>query len=194
MKGEARMLGLGAFGQLAHACEDVLKAHRENKVAVKPAVEAMLRACDTFQELLDDIEGAKNGTTASNEMAQSLSDLAGTPLPPMKPSAPTGGRVAPRASAKPPPPKASPKAPSDEAARPTPPAPPMAPKTPPVPPPSAPPPIDDDDEVTRVDRPALVEQPAIEEAAERKSLQDRSIRVSVELLDSLGLLAGDLLV
>ncbi|MBL8955228.1 MAG: response regulator, partial [Myxococcaceae bacterium] len=36
--------------------------------------------------------------------------------------------------------------------------------------------------------------PAIEEAAERKALQDRTIRVSVELLDSLGLLAGDLLV
>src|SRR5207253_6789853 len=63
--------------------------------------------------------------------------------------------------------------------------------TPPASPPMEAP---DDDEITRVDRPALVEQPAIEEAAERKALQDRSIRVSVELLDSLGLLAGDLLV
>src|SRR3954467_10191345 len=81
MKGEARMLGLGAFGQLAHASEDVLKAHRDGKVAVKPAVEAMLRACDTFQELLDDVEAAKHGSTTSVEMAQSLADLAGAPLP-----------------------------------------------------------------------------------------------------------------
>jgi len=186
MKGEARMLGLGAFGQLAHACEDVLKAHREGKVAVKPAVEALLRACDTFQELLDDIEAAKNGSTASGEMAQSLSDLAGAPLPPMKPTAPQGIK---KGSL-----KAQPRAPSGESTRPTPPVPPLP--QPPQSTPPAPPPVpgDDDDEVTRVDRPALVEQPAIEEAAERKALQDRSIRVSVELLDSLGLLAGDLLV
>src|SRR3982751_1608706 len=73
MKGESRMLGLQAFGQLAHACEDVLKAHRETKIAVKPAVEALLRACDAFQELLEDIEAAKNGSVSSSEMAQSLS-------------------------------------------------------------------------------------------------------------------------
>ena len=29
MKGEARMLGLAAVGQLAHACEDLLKANRD---------------------------------------------------------------------------------------------------------------------------------------------------------------------
>src|SRR5207245_725226 len=109
----SRMLGLQAFGQLAHACEDVLKSHREAKIAVKPAVEALLRACDTFQELLEDIESAKSGDSASTEMAQSLSDLAGTPLPPMKPSSPQGGRPsAPRARAR---------TPSNEAAPPTPP-------------------------------------------------------------------------
>ncbi len=178
MKGEARMLGLGAFGQLAHACEDVLKSHREGKIAVKPAVEALLRACDTFQELLEDIEAAKNGSTASGEMAQSLSDLAGTPLPPMKPTAPSGGGL--KKSA----PKAQPKMPSSEASRPTPPLPssPPAPRpTPPSPPPSAPP-----------DEPRA-EAPHAEEAGERKAME-RTIRVSVELLDSLGLLSGDLLV
>jgi chemotaxis protein histidine kinase CheA/CheY-like chemotaxis protein len=179
MKGESRMLGLQAFGQLAHACEDVLKAHREQKIAVKPAVEALLRACDTFQELLEDIEAAKNGNTSSGEMAQSLSDLAGTPLPPMKPTAPPRGTA---------PPRASPRAPSNEAARPTPPMPPPKPPAPRL--------GDDDDEITRVDRPALVEAPApsSDEGSERKAVVDRTIRVSVELLDSLGLLAGDLLV
>jgi two-component system chemotaxis sensor kinase CheA len=177
MKGEARMLGLGAFGQLAHACEDVLKAHREGKVAVKPAVEAMLRACDTFQELLDDIEAAKNGSTASGEMAQSLSDLAGTPLPPMKPTAPSGGVKKAPLPPRPSPPVSLPPKPKAYAA-----------------PAEAPPAAPVGEESVRADRPASGEAPHTEEAAERRALHDRTIRVSVELLDSLGLLSGDLLV
>ena len=35
MKGEARMLGLAAIGQLAHAAEDVLRAEREGKAATE---------------------------------------------------------------------------------------------------------------------------------------------------------------
>ena len=37
MKGEARMLGLAAIGQLAHCCEDLLKAEREKRVDARSA-------------------------------------------------------------------------------------------------------------------------------------------------------------
>ncbi|HZA14947.1 MAG TPA: Hpt domain-containing protein, partial [Myxococcaceae bacterium] len=59
MKGEARILGLGAIGQLAHAAEDLLKSSRDGKVAVRVATDLLLRACDAVTDLLPDVAGSK---------------------------------------------------------------------------------------------------------------------------------------
>ncbi len=162
MKGEARMLGLAAIGQLAHCCEDLLKAEREKKVETRAATDLLLHACDAISDLLDDLEAAKEGSDASNEIAAKLSATAGTPLPPLKPA----GRPASKPRLPPPAPMARP------ADLPVPPA------STPTPAPSSP-------------RPSA---PGPVAGAERTTPIDRSIRVNVEILDALGLLAGDLLV
>ena len=87
MKGEARMLGLAAIGQLAHCCEDLLKAEREKKADTRAATDLLLHACDAISDLLDDLGAAKDGDDASNEMAQKLAAMAGSPVPPLKPAA-----------------------------------------------------------------------------------------------------------
>ena len=51
MKGEARMLGLAAVGQVAHAAEDLLKASREGKAKTSVATDLLLRACDVVTDL-----------------------------------------------------------------------------------------------------------------------------------------------
>ncbi len=78
MKGEARMLGLAAIGQLAHAAEDVLKASREGKTPTSAATDLLLRACDAIADLLEDLPAAQGGTPASQEMAKALAEAAGT--------------------------------------------------------------------------------------------------------------------
>jgi two-component system chemotaxis sensor kinase CheA len=166
MKGEARMLGLAAIGQLAHCCEDLLKAEREKKVAVRAATDLLLHACDEISDLLDDLEAAKEGSESSNEMAGKLATMSGTPMPPLKPASRTSAR---------------PKLPQATAARPE--VPPPAPTVPNPPPAIVPP---------RGAAPAPGARP--EERTERVGPADRSIRVNVEILDALGLLAGDLLV
>jgi chemotaxis protein histidine kinase CheA len=169
MKGEARMLGLPAIGQIAHASEDLLKAWSERKVDARTATDLLLHACDAISDLLDDPTGAKEGTPASGQLVEKLTQTAGTPVPPLKPppSAPRGKKRTPT--------------PPASAALPQP-----APTVPyPGPPPTAqaPPPV------------AMESSPSsIEEATEKRSAAERSIRVNVELLDSVGLLAGDLLV
>ncbi len=164
MKGEARMLGLQAVGQLAHAAEDLLKAWREGKAEARQATDLLLHACDAVSDLLEDLEGAKEGTPASTEMAERLSRASGAPIPPMKPgSKPGKGAVPPPSTPRPPAgDKAAPPRPQDKPA----------------------------------DRPPEAARPAVapEEHSERRAMQDRSIRVNVEVLDALGLLAGDLLV
>jgi chemotaxis protein histidine kinase CheA len=163
MKGEARMLGLAAIGQLAHAAEDLLKAQREAKIDVRAAIDHLLHACDAIADLLEDLDAAKDGNDASRTIAQRLSAASGVELPPLRPG---GGkpRAAPRRSpqAPPPPPALPPPVSSGSAQVPAPPEP----------------------------RPSAPEH----ERAERGGLADRSIRVNVETLDALGLLAGDLLV
>lgn len=161
MKGEARMLGLAAIGQLAHCCEDLLKAEREKKVPTRTATDVLLHACDSISDLLDDLEAAKEGSDASNEMAAKLSSMAGTPLPPLKPAG-----------------RSSVKKPLPAPTAPTAPMPPPQ-RSAPTPLPSAP-------------RPSAPSPLAAEPQKERAA--DRSIRVNVEILDALGLLAGDLLV
>ena len=165
MKGEARMLGLAAIGQLAHCCEDLLKVERDKKVETRAATDLLLHACDSISDLLDDLEAAKNGSDDSNEMAAKLSQTAGTPLPPLRPVRPGSKQKLPPV-----------KVPVEAAPSPVP-----APTAPtgvlPAPAASAPPPAK-----------------SPEERAERTTPIDRSIRVNVEILDALGLLAGDLLV
>jgi chemotaxis protein histidine kinase CheA len=162
MKGEARMLGLAAVGQLAHACEDLLKANRDAKVDARTATDLLLRACDAISDLLEELETAKEGSAGSQAIAAKLAETSGVALPPLQPKR--------RATQAEPPPVA---------AKPGKPVPPPLPP----PPPSAPAP-----DV----RPSA---PGLDEHGERRAAPlDRSIRVNVEILDALGLLAGDLLV
>jgi two-component system chemotaxis sensor kinase CheA len=173
MKGEARMLGLPAVGQVAHACEDLLKAWTEKKVDARTATDLLLHACDAVSDLLEDATGAREGTPASSEIVQKLTQTAGTPVPPLKP--PPSAFRKPRASA--------PGAPQPVAPPPSVPKPPPSVPTP-VPAPSSP------SATVRAD-----ERPGFEESIEKKTAAaDRSIRVNVEVLDAVGLLAGDLLV
>src|SRR5215217_2643750 len=162
MKGEARMLGLAAIGQLAHAAEDVLRAEREGRTATEIATDVMLRACDVLSDLIEDLSGANTGTSASEDIVRAMAEVSGQAAPVIHGSKP-----------KPPPPVAAPVV-------------------------TAPPPV-------AAPRPAPVEAPAAahpparggeEEApsAAKSAIADRTIRVNVEVLDSLGLLAGDLLV
>lgn len=171
MKGEARMLGLLAVGQLAHACEDALKAWKDGRLAARATTDLLLHACDALADLLEDLEAAKEGTAESGEMASRLAEAAGAPVPPLKPSAarpPKASRPMPPPAPREPAPSAPPAAPS---------APRPAPSSPAVPP-------------TRPSSPSGVRGPEERVAA----TTDRSIRVNVETLDALGLLAGDLLV
>ncbi|RKG71571.1 hybrid sensor histidine kinase/response regulator [Corallococcus exercitus] len=176
MKGEARMLGLAAIGQLAHAAEDVLRAEREGKTATETATDVMLRACDVLSDLIEDLDAAHTGSSTTEEMVKALSEVSGHPVPAL-------GPVRKPAAA---PPKPAVQAPVAPAA--APPVVAQAPVAPAVPAtPRAPEPVA-----------AAPHPPAKEEeapsAAKASSIADRSIRVNVEVLDSLGLLAGDLLV
>ena len=165
------MLGLAVLGQLAHACEDLLKVNREGKVPNRQATDLLLHACDEIADLLDDLDAAKEGKPSSHEMASKLSAASGIALPPLKP--PSANRPPPR-----------PRVPQPPAAKPAAPA--------------APPKVIEASSGVSA-RPPLPEATSVgapppEEVTERKAAVDRSIRVNVELLDSLGLLAGDLLV
>jgi two-component system, chemotaxis family, sensor kinase CheA len=180
MKGEARMLGLGAVGQLAHACEDVLKAWKDKKVETQAAADHLLHACDALTDLLDDLEAAKEGTVASQAMVDTLARVSGMPAPPLKP----------RPSAPHPRPSMARTAPRPQPPPPLPPLP-TAASSAPRPPPSAPPPPSSAPEPPPTADGAIR---ASDDPVERRSTQDRSIRVGVEILDHLGLLAGDLLV
>ncbi|NTX02234.1 MULTISPECIES: hybrid sensor histidine kinase/response regulator [Myxococcus] len=163
MKGEARMLGLAAIGQLAHAAEDVLRAEREGRTATEIATDVMLRACDVLSDLIEDMSGANTGTSASEDIVRAMAEVSGQAAPAIHVAKPK------------PPPVAAPVV-------------------------AAPPPV-------AAPRPASVDAPAPavahppgrggeEEApsAAKSAIADRTIRVNVEVLDSLGLLAGDLLV
>lgn len=167
MKGESRMLGLAAIGQLAHAAEDLLKAQRDGKIDVRAATDHLLHACDAIADLLEDLDAAKDGNEASQDMAQRLSQASGVELPPLRPGASKGtGGTAPRRKPQ------APAAPLQSA--------------PPVPAPVTTAPAGP--------RPSAPAAPAEPERADRGVQVDRSIRVNVETLDALGLLAGDLLV
>lgn len=176
MKGEARMLGLAAIGQLAHAAEDVLRAEREGRTATEIATDVMLRACDVLSDLIEDLSGANTGTSSSEEMVRAMEEVSGQAAPALP-----GARPAPT-----PPPAPAPvvAAPHPVASAPVvhAPAPVVAA---PVAQPAAHPPA-------AAHAPGKGEEEA--PSAAKSVIADRTIRVNVEVLDSLGLLAGDLLV
>lgn len=182
MKGEARMLGLAAIGQLAHAAEDVLRAEREGKTATETATDVMLRACDVLSDLLEDLDAAHTGTSATEEMVKALSEVSGHPVPALgpvrKPAASAAPPVAPPQAVAPPPVATPAVAAASSAVAALPPA-----KATPLAAPSTPAPSA-----------APVKEEEAPNPAKASSIADRSIRVNVEVLDSLGLLAGDLLV
>ncbi len=163
MKGEARMLGLAAVGQLAHAAEDVLKAQRDGRLEVRAATDLLLHACDAIADLLENLDAAKDGDAASQDMGRRLSQASGVELPPLRPAAPKA--AAPR------------------------PAPGAGGRRPALPP-AAPPPRA---EAASRDVPRAGAGAAGTDG-DRPGPADRSIRVNVDTLDALGLLAGDLLV
>jgi two-component system chemotaxis sensor kinase CheA len=171
MKGEARMLGLAAIGQLAHAAEDVLRAERDGKTATQVATDLLLRACDVLSDLIEDLPGAHTGTPGSEDMVKALADASGHPVPPLS------GRAPP---AKPTQPPVTATAQSANS---------MVQATRPAPLPVA-------ASAAVPARPASrseEEAPAAAPTA-KSAIADRTIRVNVEVLDSLGVLAGDLLV
>lgn len=173
MKGEARMLGLAAIGQLTHAAEDLLKAAREGKTPAQAATDLLLRACDTVTALLEDPTGAQDGTPASEALCAALAQASGSPVPPLKPGGGAGVRPSPmggvgRAGASVGA-SASPAAPHARRPEPSAPTAPMA-------------------------RPAATSVGAGVVSGPRPAPIERAIRVNIEVLDSLGQLAGDLLV
>jgi two-component system chemotaxis sensor kinase CheA len=175
MKGEARMLGLGAIGQLAHAAEDVLRSERERKTATQVATDLLLRACDVLSDLTEDMSSANTGTPASEEMVKALVEASGHPAPPIH------GKASAKPAATPVPAPATPSKAAQQQSR-TPAAPAAS---------SAPAPVPASAQA-KADEEAPAAAPAA--AAPKSSVADRSIRVNVEILDALGVLAGDLLV
>jgi len=173
MKGEARMLGLPIIGQLAHAAEDVLRAEREGRTATEIATDVLLRACDVLSDLNEDLAGANTGTPASEDMLRALAEVSGQAPPSLGPK--------PKPAIPPPAPAAKPLAAAPVQ------APVVAPAA--ATPPTAPAPRAPEAAPT----PAAAPQEEAPSAA-KSGVADRSIRVNVEVLDSLGLLAGDLLV
>ncbi len=178
MKGEARMLGLAAIGQLAHAAEDLLKAMREGKATTRVATDLLLRACDSLSDLLEDTGGAQAGTDATLAMVSALAEASGHPVPALHPG--KGGEMprplAPKAVSKP----ASGTPVGTPVGTPTQTSSGQSPR------PSA--------QGTEAGRRVTTSAGAADEPTERRPVQDRSIRVNVEILDTLGLVAGDLLV
>lgn len=185
MKGEARMLGLGAIGQLAHAAEDLLKSERDGKTPTRIATDLLLRACDALSDVVEDLEAAKSGTEATEEMCAAMAEISGHPIPPIGPGAkarPAPVSVTPleglKAAAGATPPATKPK--PEDASKPESKAELKADSEPAPRPPEA--------------RPVPSPPRATEEHAQKGGVHDRTIRVNVEVLDALGLLAGDLLV
>ncbi len=169
MKGEARMLGLPAVGQIAHAAEDLLKASREGKTTASAATDLLLRACDAVSDLIEDLPGAQTGNEISESICKALSEASGVPVPPLTPGHSAAAALK-RSSVS-----------GATAKVPEPP-----PRPPPTPGPSHPP------QPPRP--PEVVAAGQREEEVAPTRAADRSIRVNVETLDSIGLVAGDLLV
>jgi len=170
MKGEARMLGLQAIGQLTHAAEDLLKAAREGKTPAQAATDLLLRACDTVTALLDDPAGAQDGNAASEALCQALAQASGSPVPPLKPGGGSGTRPSMMSGAA----RTPPAGPASGAATPAP-----ARRPEPAPPAAKYAPASAGGAAVSGPRPAPIE---------------RAIRVNIEVLDTLGQLAGDLMV
>ncbi len=161
MKGEARILGLSAIGQLAHASEEVLRASQEGRLASRIATDLLLRACDAVTELMADHESAKGGNANALQLCQRLAEAAGQPT----------ASAAPVASA-----AVAPSVPS------------AAPATPATPVTSG---------AALPTKPALPPPPQAAQGLQAKPAArplDRTIRVNVDLLDGMGVRAGDLLV
>ncbi|NOK09777.1 hybrid sensor histidine kinase/response regulator [Corallococcus exercitus] len=186
MKGEARMLGLAAIGQLAHAAEDVLRAEREGKTATETATDVMLRACDVLSDLIEDLDAAHTGSSTTEEMVKALSEVSGHPVPALGPVRKPAAAAPPKPAVQAPSaPTAAPPVPQAPVAQ----APASAQATP-----RAAEPVAAAQYLTPQAAPPAAKEEEAPSAAKASSIADRSIRVNVEVLDSLGLLAGDLLV
>ncbi len=81
MKGEARMLGLPAIGQLAHAAEDLLRSLQEKKTPAQTAADLLLRTCDCLTELVESPEAAQKGSPSSEATLRALAEASGKAVP-----------------------------------------------------------------------------------------------------------------
>ncbi|MGI5865228.1 MAG: Hpt domain-containing protein, partial [Myxococcales bacterium] len=128
MKGEARMLAMPRIGELAHACEDLLKATRDGRASINVATDLLLQACDLIGELLEDLEAAEKPSEATAKLVQALTRAAGGAPASAAPAAAatSPAPAAPGASAPAPAPEASAPAPRASEPAPAPVAPPAA--------------------------------------------------------------------
>lgn len=170
MKGESRMLALPRIGELAHACEDLLKASREGRTSNEVSTDLLLQACDLIGELIEDVDRAEKPNDAVAAMCEGLTKAAG------------GGSAAKQHAV-----------PAEE----TPPHPALGPAAPrasstalPLPPVTNQPAVRSSAEPEKKGE----ERRQEERVAEPPKESGRSIRVAVDALDLLGALAGDLLV
>jgi chemotaxis protein histidine kinase CheA len=192
IKGEARMLGMPVIGQIAHAAEDLLRAWREKRLDAQTTTDLFLFACDTIAGLLKTPDAAKTGSDVTRDALARLCAATGAELPPLKPSSPSVFRSSPPARPVPPP--------SAPAVAPV-----LAPRPPPVPAP-VPPPVpsppgrpgestsESPPEELPVASPSRPVESSGSQVLDRPVQVDRKVRVSVDILDTLGTLAGDLLV
>ncbi len=91
LKGEARLMGFTGLSQVLHAAEDLVRALPEGAGA-RPAVDALLRACDAVAGLVD---GPPTGSDATALLAERLRALAGPAAPAAPREAPAPVAVAP---------------------------------------------------------------------------------------------------
>lgn len=87
MKGEARMLGLPAIGQLAHAAEDLLRSLQEKRTSPAAAADLLLRTCDCLSDLVADSEAAQKGLPSSEATLKALAEASGSGVPVPAPNA-----------------------------------------------------------------------------------------------------------
>ncbi|HEU5034159.1 MAG TPA: hybrid sensor histidine kinase/response regulator [Mycobacteriales bacterium] len=104
VKGSARMLGLTAVLQVAHRCEDLLGAVRDERLPVRrDVIDLLLAACDGINAALPGGDGAAGDAAAAEahlvELAAALEraiagEAVGVPAPPFMPELPAAAPAA----------------------------------------------------------------------------------------------------
>ncbi|OQX17885.1 MAG: hybrid sensor histidine kinase/response regulator [Desulfobulbaceae bacterium A2] len=190
IKGGAGFMGLSVIQELAHATENILGMIRSRKLVPTPdIVNVLLQASDALQKLIEDIQNSNSVDISHLVVAlNAIGEQAGTPAAP-PPAAPVAAAAPEQVAA---PVQSAPAAP---VAAPVPPA--AAAPVPVAPPSPAPAPVQtvapeaETAPPESEDRPSA-STPAVSGADAQAQKMDPTIRVSVNLLDQLMNLAGEL--